>query len=70
MLMDIGGKAFAAADGVTIVLRLASRTDMVGVLALLRQCIGWCARSEATASAAYARKPHRPPPREAFHQKS
>jgi hypothetical protein len=43
------------------VLRRASRAVRVGLRALLRQPLGWYAHAVAAASAAYARKPHRPP---------
>ena len=61
MLMDFGGKALAAADCVAFVLRRASRAVRVGLRTLLRQQLGLSAHSVAAASAAYARKPHRPP---------
>ena len=49
------------ADGVTYVLRHASRTGCFGKLALLRQRRGLRTQSVATASATCARKPHHPP---------
>jgi hypothetical protein len=57
-----GGKTFRAQGG-RRGLRSTARVagERVGLPALLRQRRAWWARSVATASATYARKPHRPP---------
>ena len=61
MHMNFGGKALAAADGVTFVLRRAARAVRPGLRTMLRHPIGLCANFAAAGSAACARKPHRPP---------
>ena len=61
MLKDFGGMPLAAADGVAFVLRRASRAAQAGLRTLLRQPLDLYTHSVASASAACAREPHRPP---------